>query len=282
METVPGLTPFTILYATDPHGSESAYDRLFKEADRVAADAVVLGGDLTPHADIRGQGLFLREWLRPRLEKFRQNNPTIRVFGLLGNDDWIANLADFTALEHDGLLFGLHRQIHTLAPDLWIAGCSFVPVTPFGISDWDRLDSATSIPPAKRRGPLFSDSGSIESGSMDTILNRATVSDTLAEIATMSPPAKTVYVIHTPPHNTKLDRMYDDIHIGSESVRRFIEKHQPPLTLHGHIHESPHVSGSIADELGQTVMINPGDSREKLRAIVIKIAEGNVTWKALE
>ena len=118
METVPRLTPFTILFATDPHGSESAYERLLQEADRHAADAVVLGGDLTPHSDPHGQSLFLRTWLRPKLERFHQSNPTIRVFGLLGNDDWIANLADFTALENDGLLYGLHRQTHLLAPEL--------------------------------------------------------------------------------------------------------------------------------------------------------------------
>lgn len=284
METVPGLNRFTILYATDPHGSESAYERLFKEAVHSAANAVVLGGDLTPHSDPRGQGLFLREWLRPALARFRERNPAIRVFGLLGNDDWIANLTDFIALERDELLFGLHRQCHVLAPDLWIAGCSFVPVTPFGISDWDRLDSRDSIPPPKRRGPLFSDTGKIVSGSMDEIRKRTTVEDTLAEIATLSPPEKTVYVIHTPPHGTKLDMMYDGIHIGSSAVRRFIEKHQPPLTLHGHIHESPSLSGEIADHLGRTTMLNPGDSREKLRAVAINISPrtGSISWTAAE
>ena len=155
-------------------------------------------------------------------------------------------------------------------------------MTQFGISDWDRLDSPDSVPPAKRRGPLFSDTGRIVSGSMDEILKRATVTDTLTELAKLSPPAKTVYVIHTPPHGTNLDMMYDDIHIGSPAVRRFIERHQPPLTLHGHIHESPSVSGDISDQLGRTIMLNPGDSREKLRAVEIKIAADHVTWKALE
>ncbi len=274
METVPRLTPFTILFATDPHGSESAYDRLLKEADRTAADAVVLGGDLTPHSDPHGQARFLKTWLRPRLEKFRAGNPTIRVFGLLGNDDWIANNALFEALNTDGLLFSLHRNCHALTPELWIAGCSYVPVTPFGISDWDRLDSAASIPPAKRRGPLFSDTGSIELRAMDELLARPTITETLTELATLSPPAQTVYVIHTPPHNTALDMKFDHEHIGSDATRRFIERHQPPLTLHGHIHESSEVSGSIVDQIGRTVCLNPGDSREQLRAVVIRIAAG--------
>ena len=61
--------------------------------------------------------------------------------------------------------------------------------------------------------------------------------------------ARAVFLFHTPPHETKLDRaaldgkMVDhvplDLHVGSIAVRRFIEARHPLLTLHGHIHESP-------------------------------------------
>jgi Icc-related predicted phosphoesterase len=40
---------------------------------------------------------------------------------------------------------------------------------------------------------------------------------------------------------------------GSTSVRAAIEKHQPMLGLHGHIHESKH-----AAKIGKTTCINPG------------------------
>jgi hypothetical protein len=33
---------------------------------------------------------------------------------------------------------------------------------------------------------------------------------------------------------------------------------QPLVTLHGHIHEAPEISGAYMDRLGDTVMINPG------------------------
>jgi Icc-related predicted phosphoesterase len=280
VETVPRLK-HTILYATDLHGSESAYVRLLNEAVSTRVDAIVLGGDLTPHSDPAGQALFLSNILRPLLERFRQSNPTIRVFGLLGNDDWIANEPYFNALENDALLFPLHRRAHRLGEHLWIAGSSYVPVTPFGISDWDRLDSTGCEPPKKKRGPLYSNSGKIVSGSMETLLQRPTIEATLTEIAQLSEPSKTVYVIHTPPFNTNLDMMYDDLHIGSAAVRSFIEKHQPPVTVHGHIHESPTQSGSIVDQLGRTVSLNPGDSREALRALVIEIENAHVTWRLL-
>ena len=41
--------------------------------------------------------------------------------------------------------------------------------------------------------------------------------------------------------------------VGSEAVRRVIERHQPMLSLHGHIHES---RGAI--KIGRTLCINPG------------------------
>jgi Icc-related predicted phosphoesterase len=40
---------------------------------------------------------------------------------------------------------------------------------------------------------------------------------------------------------------------GSEAVRALIEKYQPPLSLHGHIHESRGVA-----RIGRTVCLNPG------------------------
>jgi Icc-related predicted phosphoesterase len=60
-------------------------------------------------------------------------------------------------------------------------------------------------------------------------------------------------VCHTPPHATKLDRLTNGTPVGSVSVRRFIEKHQPHLCIIGHIHESPGV-----DFIGRTKILNAG------------------------
>jgi len=46
--------------------------------------------------------------------------------------------------------------------------------------------------------------------------------------------------------------------VGSTAVRTAIEKHQPLLSLHGHIHES---KGAI--KIGKTLSINPGSSYEE-------------------
>jgi Icc-related predicted phosphoesterase len=60
---------------------------------------------------------------------------------------------------------------------------------------------------------------------------------------------------------------------GSMSVRRAIEKYQPMLGLHGHIHESQAVA-----RLGRTTCINPGSEYGEgiLRGCLVNIVEGEV------
>ncbi|MEW5988429.1 MAG: metallophosphoesterase [Chloroflexota bacterium] len=60
---------------------------------------------------------------------------------------------------------------------------------------------------------------------------------------------------------------------GSAAVRRAIEKGQPMLGLHGHIHESP---GMI--RLGRTVCVNPGSEYGEgiLRGCLVSFANGQI------
>jgi Icc-related predicted phosphoesterase len=62
-----------------------------------------------------------------------------------------------------------------------------------------------------------------------------------------------ILVSHQPPLKTKCDRISTGDHVGSNSVRNFIEKHQPLICFTGHIHESIGV-----DKIGDTYIINPG------------------------
>lgn len=81
-------------------------------------------------------------------------------------------------------------------------------------------------------------------------------------------PRRAVFNIHVPPYGTGLDTapLLDD-HlkplvvageittgpVGSKAVRAAIERYQPLVSLHGHIHES-----RAASKLGRTLCINPG------------------------
>jgi Icc-related predicted phosphoesterase len=61
-----------------------------------------------------------------------------------------------------------------------------------------------------------------------------------------------------PPYNLGLDTCGHGEEVGSKAVYNFISEHQPLLSLHGHIHESPEVSGKWHAKLGNTVCIQPG------------------------
>ena len=63
---------------------------------------------------------------------------------------------------------------------------------------------------------------------------------------------KIILVTHAPPYNTKIDRI-NKIPCGNKSIRKFIERFKPVLSISGHLHEC---QGS--DKLGNTKLINPG------------------------
>lgn len=62
-----------------------------------------------------------------------------------------------------------------------------------------------------------------------------------------------LFVTHEPPYNTNLDKLTDGRHVGSRSVRKFIEVMSPLLCLTGHIHE-----GEGVDKIGNCMLVNPG------------------------
>lgn len=93
--------------------------------------------------------------------------------------------------------------------------------------------------------------------------------------------------IHVPPYDSGLDiapaldtsvdppRVLtgDTAPVGSTAVAEFIRRHQPLLSLHGHIHESP---GAV--EIGRTRAINPGSEYAEgvLRGALITIEPDRV------
>jgi Icc-related predicted phosphoesterase len=83
--------------------------------------------------------------------------------------------------------------------------------------------------------------------------------------------SRAIFNLHCPPYKSGLDdapAIDADLRllhggralrpVGSTAVREAIEKHQPLLSLHGHIHES---KGAI--KIGKTLSINPGSSYEE-------------------
>lgn len=268
----------SLLFATDLHGNSAAYEALLRRAGEIGVDAVVLGGDLLPLPNggpdsIGSQRRFAEGKLRPLFEAFRHDHPDTRIFSILGNDDWLVCEEAFEAMEEDGIAHSLHLRVWGLDDTHFIAGYSCVPITPFGMSDYDRIEWPGWRPSSMPRRIIFSGPDGLREGEPEEFDQRPTIQEDLRALAGLSEPARTVYVVHSPPHGTNLDVMVGRVSIGSRAVRAFIERYEPPLTLHGHIHESPRLSGSIFDRLGRTLCVNPGDSRSALRAVFVDLAD---------
>jgi Icc-related predicted phosphoesterase len=84
-------------------------------------------------------------------------------------------------------------------------------------------------------------------------------------------PERTIFSLHCPPYGSGLDEAPEldeqmrlkhagraPVPVGSKAVREAIERHQPTLSLHGHIHE-----GRGNARIGRTLCINPGSSYEQ-------------------
>lgn len=263
-----------LLFATDPHGNDSAYDALLARAGDLDVQTLVLGGDLLPMAHggdrLAAQLRFVREWLPAWLARARAQGA--RVFAVMGNDDWACCAPHLERL--DGLTL-LHGRAAPLDEGRWIAGYPCVPVTPFSMSDWDRLDTPGWRPPRPPKNVVLSevvgDGGRVRAATLEEVAARPTIEEDLEALAGRSDPARTVYVVHTPPWGTPLDVMHGGAHIGSRALRAFVDRRQPPLTLHGHVHESPHLTGRIDDRVGRTLVVNPGASRQRLRAVLVDL-----------
>ena len=87
---------------------------------------------------------------------------------------------------------------------------------------------------------------------------------------------KLVLVSHAPPYNTRVDAAILGKHVGSRSVRKFIEDKKPILALCGHIHEARGV-----DCLGLTTIVNPGPASRGYYAKIAISRKINVWLDAL-
>ena len=97
-----------------------------------------------------------------------------------------------------------------------------------------------------------------------------------------------VFMIHVPPHDSGLDTapiLDENLRptvsagdvlrgpVGSQAVRRIIERYEPLLSVHGHIHES-----GGERRIGRTLCINPGSEANHgiLRGYLVDIGPDGI------
>lgn len=123
-------------------------------------------------------------------------------------------------------------------------GYSFTPPNPFKIKDWERRDQ-------KEDNIIFDDvcllsdyNDKLNPVSSDFLNHLPSIEDDLDKLNT----SNSIWVMHSPPYGGNLDQSHDYKHCGSKAIRKSIECIQPIITLHGHIHEAPDISGKWYEE----------------------------------
>ena len=247
-----------LLFVTDLHGSRWKYEHLWEAAHDFHADVVINGGDILPKDNLFRQDEFITEYLDSHLARF--DSAGMYYLCYMGNDDLIIfdELFEETCKKCDYVVNLAQRKIELGGWEF--IGMNWVVDYPFRLKDRCRKDTRDYV--FQRQfgtGLLSTRKGYRELDDWFAYAERLpTIEDELERLVRPKDMAKAVYVIHMPPSGVGLDKCYHGGEVGSVAVYNFIKKHQPSLSLHGHIHESPDVTGRWRVNLGRTICIQPG------------------------
>ncbi len=268
------------LFVSDLHGRQDRYHKLFDAIRSERPSAVFLGGDLLPSALLAAaaggparEG-FVRGFLGAHLERLRGElgSGYPAVFVILGNDD--ARIEEEAVLDitRSGLWEYVHARRSACA-GFSVFGYACVPPTPFMLKDWERYDVSRFVDP----GCTAPTDGFRTVPVPERDAATGTIQGDLDALAGDQDLGRSIWLFHAPPHETALDRaaldgkMVDyaplDVHVGSIAVRRFIEKRQPLLTLHGHVHEAARLTGSWRTTIGRTVAMTAAHDGPELAVV---------------
>ncbi|MEM0149860.1 MAG: hypothetical protein QXW10_03125 [Candidatus Micrarchaeaceae archaeon] len=308
-----------VFFTADFHGSELAMNKLINSAQFYKLKYIIVGGDLTGKVlvpiirdgkrynlelfgeqrrikeselediehEIRLNGeyyrimdkdeyesvkgdqrairkIFIEEMLKA-LEAFMQKARSrlapigARMLLMAGNDDY-EEVADYIRHNSDGTMTEFDKKTEE------IEGYNFIGYGYSNVTPWNS-------PREKDEEIIYKE------------LNR---------IVSESDPGKSVYVIHAPPINTKIDKapeLTNDLKqrvsagymgvrsVGSAAVRQIIEEQGPVAGLHGHIHEAAGID-YIKSKNGKMVPVfNPGSdySSGVLSGVIIDFEDYKVS-----
>jgi Icc-related predicted phosphoesterase len=287
-----------LFFSTDIHGSEVCWRKFLNAGQHYKADVVILGGDMTgkalvPIIDDGGGSwhstlLDNRETLNGEDEVQDFEAAVIRrgYYPFRTTPEELAELSSdeprWHALFEDEMLKTVERWMAMADERLGGTGIR-VFVCP-GNDDQLEVDevvaNAKTVELGEGRvidinGFQLASSGWANRTPWDTyreededvLLER--IERMLGEVTT--DPEHTIFSLHCPPYNTGLDEAPQltadmslkdagraTVPVGSTAVRTVIERYQPALALHGHIHEA-----RGTHRLGKTLCINPGSSYEQ-------------------
>jgi len=263
------------LFVSDLHGDIKKYKKLFSIIETEKPDGVFIGGDLLPNqfSIKKNMGDFIIEEIFSRIKKVREKvDKKIRFFIILGNDDPRIFEKFFIKADKNGVIDYINEKT---APfdDFFVTGYAFIPPTPFHLKDWERFDVSRFVDV----GAVSPEEGIRTVDVSNDTIRYSTISQDLKTLMKNSPVEKTIFLFHSPPYNSNLDRAALDnksvdhapldIHVGSIAIQRFIDKKQPFLTLHGHVHESVSLTGIWKEKKGKTFSFSAAHEHSELAII---------------
>jgi uncharacterized protein len=280
-----------IFFATDIHGSETCWRKFLNSAAFYNADLVVLGGDVTgkimvPIVTHQGYWQVTVRGQEYRLETQQELEDIQRQIRNSGSYPALVTPDELQQLSHEeGAVDRRFTAEMTKSLDRWLdmadgklRGGDIPCILNGGNDDIWEIDEIIEQSPCVS----FAEGKMIELDGFHLVSmgwTNPTPWDTFREapepelaakieaVASQVPDMeRAIFNFHAPPYGTgldeapALDESLRPIHggavmkpVGSIAVRDAIVKHQPMLSVHGHIHESRAVK-----RMGRTLAINPG------------------------
>ncbi|NWG02749.1 MAG: metallophosphoesterase family protein [Syntrophaceae bacterium] len=283
-----------VLYTSDLHGEIHLCQELLSLVMSNSIEIVMIGGDLLPsfpptkrYEDmVPNQKTFIAQFLLPFYNRMLGTTSVQQIFLISGN--WDLGYPYLFKEPAKGIV-DLNQRSIRLENGYEFIGYPFVPPTPFRPKDYEKMDDRESPwPPQKNPSYIRSSDQLDQLTPIDPYLylrGQGTIEEDLDRFPKPLIPKKTVYIMHSPPFGTRLDLIQGGKSAGSRSIKTFIEKNQPLLTLHGHIHEAPELSGAFMDQIGETLSVNPGQfswagrDASRLHAVTFEIENIKETLK---
>jgi len=277
---------YPFYFVSDLHGRIKHYQKLFSTIKQDMPKAVFLGGDLLPAGSFYFGGKdilknnFIDDFLAPELLKLRGalKNDFPHFFIILGNDD--DRIEEAVVLRHDRE--NLWKYMHNCKIAFMgyrIYGYACVPPTPFALKDWERYDVSRFVDP----GAIAPETGRLTAAVSEKEIRDHTIKDDLENLSSGDDLDRAIFLFHAPPYQTRLDRAALDnrfvehapldVHVGSIAIQRFIQKRQPLVTLHGHIHESARITGFWQEKIGRTLAFSAAHDGRELAIICFDPAQ---------
>ncbi|TYL36343.1 metallophosphoesterase [Natronococcus pandeyae] len=306
MDKEEGVT--RLFFATDVHGSDVCWRKFVNSAEFYDADVLVLGGDTTgkaifPIIDEGNEYRYRRSGSEHRLEDEDELEDLVNSLSNQGYYPYVLDEREYEDLKEDDSGEREDEIFETEMKKRVREWCSFaeerlpedVPVfvcpgndDPFSIDPvWEESDAVTltegEVVEIDEEYTMAS-SGWTNRSPWDTY--REEDEDDLERrlegiVSDVDDTDRCIFNFHDPPYESQLDEapeLDEDRRpkygaqttepVGSTAVRNVIERYQPPLSLHGHVHES---RGKT--RIGETVAVNPGSvySEGSLQGAVIDL-----------